>query len=147
MSEREEKATKYIISCKHIWAIGFTMIINGQVLYWNEGVIVGSVDYGLMILISGLAFLSLALSMAEMSSMLPFAGGVYGLSRCAIGFQAGFILGCAEVLDYVVNAASLTALFIACLAQQWPELTPFEPLLLVVSVVFTCAILLMSTVR
>ncbi|CAK4665465.1 unnamed protein product [Aphanomyces euteiches] len=63
------------------------------------------------------------------------------MASCAIGFQAGFILGCAEVLDYVVNATSLTALFIACLAQQWPELTPFEPLLLLVSVVFTCAIL------
>ncbi|CAK4487153.1 unnamed protein product, partial [Aphanomyces euteiches] len=100
-----KSSNKYVVSSKHIWAIGFTMIINGQFFFWNGGVVVGSVGFGLVILISGLAFLCLALSMAEMSSMLPFAGGVYGLSRCAIGFQAGFILGCSEVLDYLVNAA------------------------------------------
>ncbi|KAF0743516.1 hypothetical protein Ae201684P_020078 [Aphanomyces euteiches] len=98
----------YSVTSIDIWAIGFTIIIGGQFFYWNGNLVAGTVGYGFVVFFVGLAFVALGFSMAEMSSMLPFAGGVYGLSRCTIGFQAGFILGFASI---------------------WPEWEPYQPLI------------------
>ncbi|KAG9406228.1 hypothetical protein AC1031_002554 [Aphanomyces cochlioides] len=64
-----------------------------------------------------------------MSSMLPFAGGVYGLSRCTIGFQAGFILGCAEILEYLMNLSSVNVVFGRMVVSIWPEWEPYRLLI------------------
>ncbi|CAK4086442.1 unnamed protein product [Aphanomyces euteiches] len=112
----------YSVTSIDIWAIGFTIIIGGQFFYWNGNLVAGTVGYGFVVFFVGLAFVALGFSMAEMSSMLPFAGGVYGLSRCTIGFQAGFILGCAETLD-------VTVIFGRLVASIWPEWEPYQPLI------------------
>ncbi|KAG9406230.1 hypothetical protein AC1031_002556 [Aphanomyces cochlioides] len=112
-----------------LWAVGVTIVIGGQFFSWNAGLQAGTVSFGIAVLLVGAAYTCLACSMAEMSSMLPFAGGVYGLSRCTLGFYAAFILGCCEILEYVMYVASVNVSL------------SYEPLIWCISYGFTLAML------
>ncbi|RQM26476.1 hypothetical protein B5M09_002912 [Aphanomyces astaci] len=103
-----------------LWAIGITIVIGGQFFSWNAGLVVGTVGFGLAVGVVGVAYLCLACSMAEMSSMLPFAGGVHGLSRCTLGFYAGFILGCCEILEYLLYVVSVNVTLGRLVSAWWP---------------------------
>ncbi|EQC25116.1 hypothetical protein SDRG_17011, partial [Saprolegnia diclina VS20] len=46
--------------------------------------------------------------MAEVSSALPFGGGVFGLSRCSLGYYLGFVVGACECLYYILYTSALT---------------------------------------
>ncbi|KDO24832.1 hypothetical protein SPRG_09665 [Saprolegnia parasitica CBS 223.65] len=46
--------------------------------------------------------------MAEVSSALPFGGGVFGLSRCSLGYFLGFVVGACECLYYILYTSALT---------------------------------------
>lgn len=54
----------------------------------------------------GFAYLCLILSISEITSVLPFAGGSFVLARCTISFYAGFIVGCLEILEYITYVSS-----------------------------------------
>ncbi|KAF0691032.1 hypothetical protein As57867_017583, partial [Aphanomyces stellatus] len=105
-----------------IWAVGITIVIGGQYFSWNAGLAAGTLSYGVAVLLMGLAYLCLALSMAEMTSMLPFAGGAYGLARCTLGFFVGFLVGCAEVLEYITYVACAMVQLGRMVAQLQPSL-------------------------
>ncbi|ETV81873.1 hypothetical protein, variant 3 [Aphanomyces astaci] len=127
-----------------LWAIGITIVIGGQFFSWNAGLVVGTVGFGLAVGVVGVAYLCLACSMAEMSSMLPFAGGVYGLSRCTLGFYAGFILGCCEILEYVLYVASVNVMLGKTVVGQWSELEPFQPIVWMISHALAIAMLIVG---
>ncbi|KAF0704132.1 hypothetical protein As57867_007398, partial [Aphanomyces stellatus] len=90
------------------------------------GLAAGTLSYGVAVLLMGLAYLCLALSMAEMTSMLPFAGGAYGLARCALSFYAGFIMGCAEAIEYIMYVTCSVVQLGRMLADKWPQLRGLE---------------------
>ncbi|KAH9141590.1 hypothetical protein AeRB84_014246 [Aphanomyces euteiches] len=124
-----------------LWAVGVTIVIVGQFFSWNAGVQAGSVSFGIAVLLVGAAYTCLACSMAEMSSMLPFAGGIYGLSRCTLGFYAAFILGCCEILEYIMYVASVNVSLGKFIALGYPPLQSYEPLIWFISYGFTFALL------
>ncbi|RHY22385.1 hypothetical protein DYB25_006780 [Aphanomyces astaci] len=124
-----------------LWAIGITIVIGGQFFSWNAGLVVGTVGFGLAVGVVGVAYLCLACSMAEMSSMLPFAGGVYGLSRCTLGFYAGFILGCCEILEYLLYVVSVNVTLGRLVSAWWPLMQPYEPVVWFASHAFSLVIL------
>ncbi|KAF0719590.1 hypothetical protein As57867_000918, partial [Aphanomyces stellatus] len=111
-----------------LWAIGITIVLGGHFTSWNAGLAAGTLGFGLAVLVVGLAYVCLACSMAEMTSMLPFAGGVYGLARCTLGFCVGFVLGMCEVLEYILYDASVNVSLGKALAAAWPALEPYQPL-------------------
>ncbi|KAF0713790.1 hypothetical protein As57867_004197, partial [Aphanomyces stellatus] len=113
-------------SALDIWALGITIVIGGQYFSWNTGLAAGTLSYGVAVLLMGLAYLCLALSMAEMTSMLPFAGGAYGLARCALSFYAGFIMGCAEAIEYIMYVTCSVVQLGRMLADKWPQLRGLE---------------------
>ncbi|KDO24831.1 hypothetical protein SPRG_09664 [Saprolegnia parasitica CBS 223.65] len=89
-----------------IWALGITMVLGGQLFSWNAGLVAGIVSNAVAILVLGVGYVCLVLSMAEMTSTLAFSGGAYGLTRCSIGFYAGWVIGCCEALEYIAYTAS-----------------------------------------
>ncbi|KAF0714083.1 hypothetical protein As57867_004043, partial [Aphanomyces stellatus] len=124
-----------------IWALGITIVIGGQFTSWNAGLTAGSAGFGMSVLLVGLAYVCLACSVAEMTSMLPFAGGVYGLSRCTLGFYAGFVLGCFEVFEYTLYVSSINVALGKSVTSWWPILQPYEPLVWAASYSLSTAIL------
>ncbi|OQR82580.1 Amino Acid-Polyamine-Organocation (APC) Family [Achlya hypogyna] len=110
-----------------IWALGITVVIGGQYFSWNAGLVAGFYSYFGALLLMAAAYVCMALCLAEASSMLPFAGGAYGISRCSLGFYLGFIIGCCEALEYVAYVASSVLSFGEMLNVVFPSLVGYEP--------------------
>ncbi len=87
-------------------------MISGDFAGWNFGLELGGFG-GMLIatLVMGLMYICLVLSLAEMSSSLPTAGGGYSFARRAMGPWGGFLTGTAILLEYAIAPAAI-AIFI-----------------------------------
>ncbi|CAK4676378.1 hypothetical protein LEN26_008023 [Aphanomyces euteiches] len=112
-------------SVLEVWAYGVVTVIGGQLFAWNVGLVAGTISYGLGVFIIGMAYLCMVLSTAEVASVVAFRGGVYGLARCTLGFYFGFMVGCCELLEYSLFAASNSILVSQILSGLWPALLPY----------------------
>ena len=87
----------------HLWAIGIGMVISGTYFGWNFGLADGGY-VGMLIATGfmGLMYLCMVLSIAELSVMMPHAGGPYAFVRRAIGPLGGFLCGIGVILEYFI---------------------------------------------
>ncbi|OQR95561.1 Amino Acid-Polyamine-Organocation (APC) Family [Thraustotheca clavata] len=107
-----------------------TIVIGGQYFSWNAGLSAGIVSYAFAIALVGSAYICLILSMAEMTSTLAFSGGAYGLARCAIGFFAGWVIGCCEILEYIAYTSSSVMSLTNMIISAFPAFSmSYAPLL------------------
>jgi amino acid transporter len=107
LERTEEGANRKLkIGVFDIWALGITIVIGGQYFSWNAGLQAGFGSYAIATFLMGTAYICLCLCTAEISSALPFAGGAYGLARVCLGLYPGFMVGCAEAIEYMVYTAS-----------------------------------------
>ena len=59
---------------------------------------------------------------------LSFVGGGYGLARVTLGFYAGFMVGCFEIMEYILYTAD-SCLSLGSLVAQVTEMDPkYSPL-------------------
>src|SRR5580698_5959672 len=92
--------------------LGVSCVIAGEFAAWNWGLARGG--WGGMViatLVAAVMYCALVLSIAELASIIPTAGGGYGFARSAFGPLAGFLTGIAVVVEYAV-ATSVVAIFI-----------------------------------
>lgn len=59
----------------------------------------------------GTGYLTLIFCIAEMTSILPFAGGSYGFTRAILGPATGYFVAISESLEYIVYVASAASSF------------------------------------
>lgn len=88
--------------------LGVSYVISGDYAGWNTGLSKGGFG-GLAVaavLIAGM-YLAMVLSMAEMSSALPTAGGGYTFARTALGPWGGFATGTAILIEYAIAPAAI----------------------------------------
>ncbi|QUJ69774.1 ethanolamine permease (plasmid) [Photobacterium sp. GJ3] len=93
-------------------SLGVSYVISGDFAGWNFGL--ERAGFGGMLLatlVMGLMYLCLILSLAEMSSSIPTAGGGYSFARRAMGPWGGFLTGTAILLEYAIAPAAI-AIFI-----------------------------------
>lgn len=112
-----------------IWILGLAIGLGGQYFSWNAGLAAGLYTFMLIYLVVGFAYITLCCCTSEITGALPFAGGAYGLSRCTLGFYAGFIIGCAEALEYIVYVSTSVLSLADMLVESIPELAGLEPLI------------------
>ena len=109
--DKPTSIVKYNINSFDIWALGITIVLGGQYFSWNFGLVAGVGTYGIAVLLVGIGYITLICCISEVTSALPFTGGSYGLTRCALGNYWGFLIGCAETVEYIFyTAASVIAL-------------------------------------
>lgn len=82
-------------------------MIGGQFISWNVGLEGGFWEYFCSVLLVAINYLSLNLCLAEMTSALPFSGGIFGFIRATSGPYLGFCVGCCETLQYVAYSANV----------------------------------------
>ncbi|MEL6116490.1 ethanolamine permease [Photobacterium sp. SP02] len=93
-------------------SLGVSYVISGDFAGWNFGL--ERAGFGGMLLatvVMGLMYMCLVLSLAEMSSSIPTAGGGYSFARRAMGPWGGFLTGTAILLEYAIAPAAI-AIFI-----------------------------------
>jgi len=106
--------------------LGVAYVISGDFAGWNFGLAQGG--WGgmfLATLLMAAMYLCMCFSMAELSSMIPTAGGGYGFVRTAFGPWGGFFAGAAILLEYAIAPAAI-AVFIGAYCESlfgvggWP---------------------------
>lgn len=88
--------------------LGVGYVVAGDYAGWNFGI--GQAGWGGMMIAVGLMalmYITMCLSMAEMASIIPTAGGGYGFARRALGPWGGFLTGTAVMLEYVLAPAAV----------------------------------------
>ena len=72
--ENREVVKNLNLNYKHLWALALTTSIGGHYFAWNEGLSAGFCTYMVATIIISSGFVCLILTLAELSSALPFAG-------------------------------------------------------------------------
>lgn len=93
-------------------SLGVSYVISGDFAGWNFGLErAGFGGVFIATLVMGLMYTCLVLSLAELSSSIPTAGGGYSFARRALGPLGGFLTGTAILLEYAIAPAAI-AIFI-----------------------------------
>ncbi|MFI6939870.1 ethanolamine permease [Streptomyces sp. NPDC050418] len=89
--------------------LGVAYVVSGDFSGWNFGLAEGGFG-GLAIatVLMGLMYVCMVFSLAELSSILPTAGGGYGFARRALGPLGGFLTGTAILIEYVLAPAAIS---------------------------------------
>lgn len=119
------KDLKKALTPLHLWAIGVGIVISGNYFGWNfavqeSGYIGMLIATGLM----ALMYTAMCLGIAELSTILPHAGGPYAFARRAMGPLAGFLTGFGVILEYVI-AGPIVAIGIGAYVNfLFPSISP-----------------------
>lgn len=89
-----------------LWALGVGAVISGNFSGWNLGLAAGGF-WGLAIatFLMAIMYICMSYCLAEMSTALPHAGGLYSFTRNAFGPFAGFLCGLTMTIEYVLTPA------------------------------------------
>jgi ethanolamine permease len=100
-------------------ALGISAVIPGEFSGWNYGLIEGGFG-GLLIatLVVAVMYLCLCVSLAELSTAMPLAGGGYAYARTAMGHWAGYLTGVAQNVEFILTAAAVVV-SIGEVAKAW----------------------------
>ena len=92
--------------------LGVSYVISGDFAGWNFGLREGGFG-GMLIatMLIAIMYTFKVLSLAELSSSLPTAGGGYSFARRAMGPWGGYLTGTAILLEYAIAPAAI-AIFI-----------------------------------
>lgn len=110
MSTNENLELKKVLGPIQIWGIGVGIVISGSYFGWNYGLAEsGYVGMLIATAIIGIMYVTLCLSLSELATTMPHAGGAYAFTRRAMGPLAGFITGVGVTLEFAVGTAVFTA--------------------------------------
>ncbi len=98
--------------------LGVAYVISGDYAGWNFGLAQGGWG-GMFIatLLMATMYLCMCFALAELSSMIPTAGGGYGFTRTAFGPLGGFLTGTAILIEYAIAPAAI-ACFIGAYCES-----------------------------
>jgi ethanolamine permease len=109
--------------------LGVAYVVSGDFSGWNLGLAKGGFG-GLAIatVLMGTMYACLVFALAELSAILPTAGGGYGFARRALGPWGGFLTGTAILIEYVLAPAAIVifigdyieSLGLFGLTSSWP---------------------------
>jgi ethanolamine permease len=88
--------------------LGVSYVISGDFAGWNFGIAqAGWGGFVIAAVLMGIMYLTLVLSLAEMSAAIPAAGGGYSFARQAIGPAGGYLTGLAVLIEYTLAPAAI----------------------------------------
>lgn len=88
--------------------LGISYVISGDFAGWNFGIAqAGWGGFAIAAVLMAIMYLTLVLSLAEMSAAMPAAGGGYSFARQAMGPTGGFMTGLAVLIEYALAPAAI----------------------------------------
>eukprot|EP00981_Chlorochromonas_danica_P012661 scaffold5245_cov183-Ochromonas_danica.AAC.12 len=87
--------------------LGVALVIGNQAEYSKYALNLGTMEFVVPSLVCCSGFFCLTLCLAEMTSALPFSGGLYGITRVTLGPFIGFLVACCEMLQSVAFTSTL----------------------------------------
>ncbi|HHX8312492.1 TPA: ethanolamine permease [Vibrio diabolicus] len=88
--------------------LGVSYVISGDFAGWNFGIAqAGWGGFLIAAIAMAVMYLTLVLSLAEMSAAIPAAGGGYSFARQAMGPTGGFFTGLSVLIEYALAPAAI----------------------------------------
>lgn len=88
--------------------LGVSYVISGDFAGWNFGIAqAGWGGFAIAAVLMGIMYLTLVLSLAEMSAAIPAAGGGYSFARQVMGPAGGYLTGLAVLIEYTLAPAAI----------------------------------------
>lgn len=112
---------------------GLAIVLGNRNFFWNQGLVYGYEAVAVNTLFVGSAFFCLCLCMGEMSSALPFSGGIFGFVRAATGPYYGFVVACFEVIFCLANLVVIVRFCVYIPVLTGIVERPFTPYLIVLN--------------
>jgi ethanolamine permease len=93
-----------------LWGLGVGYVISGMYFGWNLGLEAGG-TYGLgaATLLIIIMYVTFTFSYTELACAIPKAGGVFDYATRALGKDAGFIAGLAQIIEFVFAPPAIAA--------------------------------------
>ncbi|MEY7976226.1 ethanolamine permease [Streptomyces pilosus] len=89
--------------------LGVAYVVSGDYSGWNFGLAEGGFGgLAIAMVLMGAMYTCMVFALAELSSVLPTAGGGYGFARRALGPWGGFLTGTAILIEYVLAPAAIS---------------------------------------
>eukprot|EP00981_Chlorochromonas_danica_P000061 scaffold27_cov182-Ochromonas_danica.AAC.4 len=85
LKTKEVITLKYSASSVQVFFMGISIIVGGQFMGWNKALTMGLWECMIGLAIVSIGYFCLTFCLAEMASILPFAGGSFGYVRCSLG--------------------------------------------------------------
>src|SRR5215213_258840 len=91
-----------------LMGLGIAYVISGEFAGWNFGLAEGGWG-GLLIatVLMAVMYTAMVFALAELSTIIPTAGGGYAFARRAMGVWGGFLTGTAIVIEYAIAPAAV----------------------------------------
>jgi len=128
-NEEPEIVYNYVGNKWEATLAGITIVLGGLSYGWTSSFSAGFGSYLTALIVVGVSYTILLASLGELTSCLAFPGGTYGLARVVLGFYPGFLIGYAELLEYVfMTTASVSYVgemfvsFIGCDPKYTPAM-------------------------
>ncbi|HKH11493.1 MAG TPA: ethanolamine permease [Rubrobacter sp.] len=88
--------------------LGVAYVISGEFAGWNFGLAEGGWG-GLFFatLLMGVMYTAMVFALAELSTIIPTAGGGYAFARRAMGPWGGYLTGTAILIEYAITPAAI----------------------------------------
>jgi ethanolamine permease len=104
-----------------IWGLGVGYVISGMYFGWNLGLPVGG-PYGMLVATIAVTvfYVAFVLGYAELACALPRAGGAFVYASRAFGAHVGFVVGIAQVVEYVLAPPAIAFAIGAYINQAAP---------------------------
>ncbi|WP_336321623.1 ethanolamine permease [Streptomyces lavendofoliae] len=89
--------------------LGVGYVVSGDFSGWNIGLAEGGFGgLAAATVLMGVMYACLVYALAELSAILPAAGGGYGFARRALGTWGGFLTGTAILIEYILAPAAIS---------------------------------------
>jgi ethanolamine permease len=124
-----------------LWGLGVGAVISGDFYGWNYGLAAGGF-WGLAVAASLMAvmYLCMVYSLAEMSTALPHAGGLYSFTRNAFGSFWGMVCGVVIAVEYILATAALVSSMGNYVKELFPESASFVPIVWILAYIIFLAV-------
>eukprot|EP00981_Chlorochromonas_danica_P003137 scaffold622_cov174-Ochromonas_danica.AAC.13 len=106
LKTKEVITLKYSASSLQVFFMGISIIVGGQFMGWNKALTMGLWECMIGLAIVSVGYFCLTFCLAEMTSILPFAGGSFGYVRCSLGPRVGYNVGFCESVAYILFVAA-----------------------------------------
>ena len=108
-----------------LWGLGVGYVISGMYFGWNLGLPLGG-TWGMLAatVVITVLYVTFILSYAELAAAIPKAGGAFDFGLRALGPTGGFVLGIAQLVEFLFAPPAIAAAIGAYFNLFFPALSP-----------------------
>lgn len=104
-----------------LWGIAVGLVISSEYFGWSYGWnTVGTLGFLVGTVLVATMYTTFIFSFTELSTAIPYAGGLFAYARQAFGPKGGFIAGFATLLEFVFAPPAIAlAAYVVFIALNW----------------------------